>query len=65
MAAAKALHPAECAAACSLSFIQVPQLPMFSGPHALPCGGVEAVAVFDGAAVRAALRLPKTLNPIP
>ena len=31
---------------------------MFSGKHVLPCGGVEAIAVFDGAAVRAALRAP-------
>ena len=31
---------------------------MFSGKHVLPCGGVEAIAVFDGAAVRAVLRAP-------
>ena len=58
VAAARPLHPAECAGACSLSFIAPEQLWMFSGKHVLPCGGVEAIAVFDGAAVRAALRAP-------
>ena len=36
---------------------------MFSGKHVLPCGGVEAIAVFDGAAVRAALRAPLRSGP--
>jgi len=57
---AHTIHPSECAAPCGTSGNLPPYLRQRS--NTLPCGGVEAVAVFDTASVLAALEPPNTIS---
>ena len=58
VAAATALHPYECALPCAASGAASGNGRFHLTPTALPCGGNEAVAVYDTAATLAAMAAP-------
>ena len=58
VAAATALHPYECALPCASSGAASGNGRFHLTPTALPCGGNEAVAVYDTAATLAAMAAP-------